>query len=108
MRLQSLRLLLSRTRNRGLDNTLRMLNYHIHYFVRYNTPTKMVNFAIIKAQKWLRVSRVLGMPYRYFIDPTNICNLRCPVCPTGLGILGRAQGMIGLDRFKMLVDQIAK
>jgi MoaA/NifB/PqqE/SkfB family radical SAM enzyme len=55
----------------------------------------------------LRRDRLLSMPYRYTIDPINVCNLRCPLCPTGLGILKRDRGLISLEDFKRLVDQIA-
>jgi radical SAM protein with 4Fe4S-binding SPASM domain len=68
----------------------------------------MVNLALAKAQKRLKFTRVWGMPYRYNIDPTNVCNLRCPVCPTGLGTLGRERGSMEFEDFKLIVDQIAK
>jgi MoaA/NifB/PqqE/SkfB family radical SAM enzyme len=102
------KLFVARTRNRGLGNTVRLLRYHTLHVLRYNTWAKMANFAMVKADKWLRRERVRGMPFTYFIDPINICNLRCAVCPTGLGILGREQGMIDLERFKAIVDQIAR
>jgi hypothetical protein len=83
-----IRLFLARAHNRGMRNTLRMLRYHVHHFVRYSTPVKITNLVSVKAQKWLKFDTVRGMPYRYNIDPVNICNLKCPVCPTGLGTLG--------------------
>ena len=85
-----------------------MLRYHLAPFLRYTTPRKLVNFLLIKLQKWLRFDHVRGLPYRYHIDPTNICNLRCPVCPTGLGILGRDRGKMSMEGFRVVVDQIAK
>ena len=102
------RLFVTRTRNRGLYNTVKLLHYHALPFLRYNTVIKMANFVMIKIQKWLRTEKVWGMPYRYNIDPMNICNLRCPVCPTGLGILGRKQGQMKFEDFTMIVDQIAQ
>ena len=47
------------------------------------------------------------MPYRYTIDPVNVCNLRCPLCPTGLGILGRDRGLMKVEEFRAIIDQIA-
>lgn len=104
----SLKLLLARTHNRGVQNTARLVRYHVHHFLRYNTPAKMQNFILVKAQKWLKFDHVRGMPYRYNLDPVNICNLKCPVCPTGLHILGREQGKIDFENFKTIVDQITK
>jgi radical SAM protein with 4Fe4S-binding SPASM domain len=41
------------------------------------------------------------------IEPTNICNLECPVCETGAGILGRPDGHMSLDQFQIILDKIA-
>jgi MoaA/NifB/PqqE/SkfB family radical SAM enzyme len=47
---------------------------------------------------------VRGRPYILFLDPCNVCNLRCPLCPTGMNDLGRKQGMMSLDCFKRYLD----
>jgi len=46
------------------------------------------------------------MPISYSIEPTNHCNLKCPECPSGLGILTRPLGLLKLSQFKKLIDQI--
>jgi radical SAM protein with 4Fe4S-binding SPASM domain len=46
------------------------------------------------------------MPISYSIEPTNHCNLQCPECPSGLGSLTRPLGLLKLDDFKKLVDEI--
>jgi radical SAM protein with 4Fe4S-binding SPASM domain len=46
------------------------------------------------------------MPISYSIEPTNHCNLKCPECPSGLGILTRPLGLLKLSEFKKLIDQI--
>lgn len=103
-----IRLLAARMRNRGLRNTVRVIYYHSRPLTRYNTFTKTINFVKVKFAKLLRLERVPGMPYRYYIDPANICNLHCLVCPTGLGILGREHGRIAFEQFKSIVDQVMK
>jgi len=40
------------------------------------------------------------------IEPTNICNLKCPMCPSGNGSLSRKRGMMSLDMFKSIIDQV--
>lgn len=42
------------------------------------------------------------------LEPTNICNLRCPLCPSGNGTLKRARGYMSLKAFQEIVDQIYK
>lgn len=83
-----------------------MLLFHLRYFIEHSTPRKIVNYTLTKAQKWSRRDQVWGMPYRYVIDPINVCNLRCPLCPTGLGILGRKRGKMCLQDYQHLIDQI--
>lgn len=46
------------------------------------------------------------MPVSYSIEPTNLCNLRCPECPSGLGTLRRPLGLLNFDDFKEWIDQI--
>ena len=47
------------------------------------------------------------MPISYSIEPTNHCNLQCPECPSGLGILTRPLGLLKVDDFKKLIDEIS-
>ena len=46
------------------------------------------------------------MPVSYSIEPTNHCNLKCPECPSGLGALTRPLGLLKLDEFKNIINQI--
>ena len=100
------RLLKARSANRGLVNTLRAIELQAA-MLQHSTPQRIANMLLVKAQKWLRRDRVVGMPYRYNIDPTNVCNLRCPLCPTGLGTLQRDGGKMDFEDYKKIVDQIA-
>lgn len=46
------------------------------------------------------------MPFILNIEPGNVCNLKCPLCPTGLGDQGMAKGFIDLGFFKHIFDQL--
>ena len=46
-------------------------------------------------------------PPALMIEPTNICNLKCPLCPSGNGSLIRPRGMMSLNTFQSIVDQVA-
>ncbi len=54
----------------------------------------------------IRKPVVWGMPVSFSIEPTNLCNLQCPECPSGLGELTRPLGLLKLDDFKNFIDQI--
>ncbi len=57
--------------------------------------------------KLLRKPIVWGMPISYSIEPTNHCNLKCPECPSGLGVLTRPLGLLRINNFKNIIDQIS-
>lgn len=62
----------------------------------------------IKA-RWAELNktvRVSSRPYALMVEPTNLCNLKCPTCPTGAGTLGRPQGMMDVGLFKRLIDEV--
>ncbi len=47
-----------------------------------------------------------GYPYMLQIEPTNMCNLKCPVCPAGTDKLERERRHMQLDEFKSLIDDM--
>lgn len=46
---------------------------------------------------------IWGKPFILTVEPTNICNLRCPLCVTGNGQMQRAGGMMDLERFQRII-----
>lgn len=49
----------------------------------------------------------LMMPAHISIEPTNTCNLKCPVCETGNGSLERSRGMLDKEKFRRFIDEVA-
>lgn len=49
-----------------------------------------------------------GLPIFLSIEPTSVCNLRCPECPSGSGEITRPNGFIPLESFQSLIDQAEK
>ena len=49
---------------------------------------------------------VEGYPYMLQIEPTNRCNLQCPLCPAGTNRLERERRDLTLDEFKTIIDDM--
>ena len=49
----------------------------------------------------------LMMPAHVSIEPTNLCNARCPVCETGNRSMERDNGLLDYDKYVALIDQLA-
>lgn len=75
---------------------------------RYHTIKRLWNFLVVRIQHMFGVIKVIGYPYYLVVEPTNICNLRCPLCPTGQGLIGREKGKLSFDNFKKIIDEIGK
>ena len=45
------------------------------------------------------------IPQEIIIEPTNVCNLKCPVCPTTFG-MKRKTGFLKFETFKSIIDDI--
>ncbi len=63
----------------------------------------LYNTAMAKA----RIPGPLMAPVHLSIEPTNVCNLRCPVCETGNGSMARGRGMLDKAAFEKLIDEAA-
>jgi len=55
----------------------------------------------------MRTAFVSGYPLVLSIEPTNYCNLKCPQCPTGMGILNRPQGYMSFAVFRQIIDAMS-
>lgn len=65
---------------------------------------KLLNYFLIQIQLKLKSTYIIGYPYEIFIDPSNICNLRCPLCPTGLRKSGRPGVKMSFSDYKKILD----
>jgi radical SAM protein with 4Fe4S-binding SPASM domain len=69
---------------------------------------RLVLFVI--AQKFFhivfKIDIIPPLPIQVNIEVSSICNLRCPVCPTGAGSLKRAKPLMSYEDFKKIIDEI--
>ncbi len=75
-----------------------------------HTPRRILNLLKIllsmNISKALKKPIVWGIPPVVMIEPTNICNLKCPMCPSGNGDMARPRGRLDLQNFKKIIDDI--
>jgi MoaA/NifB/PqqE/SkfB family radical SAM enzyme len=54
----------------------------------------------------LRRPVVWGQPFMLMVEPTNFCNLKCPLCPSGNGQMTRPRGKMDIRDYQRLIDQV--
>ena len=71
-----------------------------------NNLAKIATYSIKNA-----ISKILPdlffkrIPDDIIIEPTNVCNLKCPVCPTTFG-MKRKTGFLKFETFKSIIDDL--
>ena len=78
---------------------------HFRSLLQHGTMKKWINVMRAEYERFARKIELNSRPYLLIIDPCNYCNLRCPLCPTGLNELGRLQGMMSFECFRRYFDQ---
>jgi len=56
----------------------------------------------------LKKPLVWGKPFFISLEPSAICSLACPQCPTGTGDVKRSKNFLDLNTFKSIVDETAR
>jgi radical SAM protein with 4Fe4S-binding SPASM domain len=89
--------------------TRRLLNLrrHAQIILGHATPRRLANLALNEVERRRRVTRLRSLPYVITVEPTNACNLRCPLCPTGLNRKGRRTGCMDLALFREVLRQVS-
>lgn len=72
----------------------------------YRRPRGYRHFILSTISQMIGSARAYGRPVSITIEPTNICNLRCPVCETGANILGRRPRMMTYEEFTKIIDKV--
>lgn len=79
-------------------------------YLRYITFRKFWNalkvFSSFHLSRLLKRRIVWGKPYMLNFEPTNLCNLQCVECPTGMDMLERPKGSTSLEKFKEYIDPL--
>jgi MoaA/NifB/PqqE/SkfB family radical SAM enzyme len=71
------------------------------------TPTKLANMARVEWRLFRGNPDMRGLsPYNLVVDPSNRCNLRCPLCFAGQRRLVPRQGLMTLENYVRIVEPV--
>lgn len=80
-------------------------------FIRSLSVRKILNISLVQLSYFLSVLLkrpiVWGNPFFISLEPTALCNLACPQCPTGKNDVKRGELFLDLDTYKAIVEEMA-
>lgn len=69
---------------------------------------RLYNLFMGKLQHRLGYSRLYSYPAKITIESGNICNLRCPLCPTGQNDTTARKGLMSFETYKKVMDELGE
>ena len=76
--------------------------------LRIYSIRKLYNLIMGKVQFSIGSTRLYYFPAKITIESGNICNLRCPLCPSGQKDSSARKGLLSFSDFKRIIDEIGK
>lgn len=82
---------------------------------RKKTRIAFENFLLAHYERDLRIEQVRSRPFVLLLDPASVCQLQCPMCPTGLENAGkvahgrtayRSRGLLNRKVFDAVLDEL--
>lgn len=73
---------------------------------RLKRPRAYWNWLVANLSMAARTGRLRARPLKLTFDPTNVCQLRCPLCPTGLRIQDRGSSYAALHLFEHMMEEL--
>lgn len=69
---------------------------------------KRKNFFLAEAHKKNKDIKLASFPYWLAIDPSSVCNLECPFCPTGQRRGTRPEKLLPFETFQRVMDALGE
>ena len=77
-----------------------------HIPIELIDKNRLDNFLLSREEERKKLTKLKSLPYHYVVEPTNFCNLGCPLCPTGLKIDSRSKGKLKKESFEKILSKI--
>ncbi|MFC1571221.1 radical SAM/SPASM domain-containing protein [Candidatus Margulisiibacteriota bacterium] len=91
----------------SLFNNINRLMYYCRVRLKYLTIKKLINLILTEYFYFKKQIFLKSYPYELIIDPTNACQLKCPICYTGRNKSGREKGVMKFSPFKEIIDELS-
>jgi MoaA/NifB/PqqE/SkfB family radical SAM enzyme len=91
----------------GLERSIDIVHRHVASFARHNTLRKSFNICSLYVHRMLGRCVLGARPCEVIVEPTNVCTLSCPLCPTGQRANGRRNGMMKWETYQRIVDELS-
>jgi radical SAM protein with 4Fe4S-binding SPASM domain len=72
----------------------------------FKKPAAYANWLLSNYEMWRRTTTIKAKPLKLTVDLTNSCQLRCPLCPTGLQAHDRDATLYSLEQFTKLMEDV--
>ena len=94
----------------GSDNFFNNLIKRAHNILecKNHTPRRLLNKLLSVGARTLYPARPPCYPTTLMIEPTTACQLKCPLCPVGMGILERSTGHMQFETFRKIIDEMGR
>jgi radical SAM protein with 4Fe4S-binding SPASM domain len=79
-----------------------------HIPEQFINEIKIKNFILARAEEKQKKLYLKSKPYHLVVEPTNACNLGCPLCPTGIGAKTRSKGVMKMNSYKRIIDELGE
>jgi len=74
--------------------------------MKHLSRRKRWNCVLQEARRIANPANGFGMPPILQIEPVNFCNLRCPACAFGAGLIRRPPAALSFDLYRSIIDQV--
>jgi radical SAM protein with 4Fe4S-binding SPASM domain len=76
--------------------------------IRFLSLRKLYNLAMEELAPRLGMVKLRHRPTKITVESGNVCELRCPLCPTGQRDRSATKGLLPYETFQKLMDQVGK
>jgi organic radical activating enzyme len=70
------------------------------------TAKRLANLYLSRLEHARGAVQLRSYPTKLTIEPTNVCNLRCPACFTGIGSVGRVRSLMSMELYRQLLSEL--